>query len=117
MKQTKVNGVKLNKALDEFGSLDKSIEAMQKKNKKLKLDNTKLGLTKKNRPKQVQSLDSQLHERLYQVQSLADKIENYRFQYDLFEGFLAMVTGSPSRTSSLEGLITTFQKLAEDWLT
>ncbi len=117
MTQTKVNGIKLNKALEQFGSLDKSIEAMQKKEKKLKQDTAELQLTKNNLSKQVQSLDSQLHERLYQVQSLADKIEHYRFQYDLFEGFLAMVTGSPSKTSSLEGLITIFQKLAGDWLT
>ena len=117
MTQTKVNGIKLNKALEQFGSLDKSIEAMQKKEKKLKQDTAELQLTKNNLSKQVQSLDSQLHEQQCQVQSLADKIEHYRFQYDLFEGFLAMVTGSPSRTSSLEGLITTFQKLAEAWLT
>ena len=117
MTQTKVNGAKLNKALKQFGSLDKSIEAMQKKEKKLKQDTAELQLTKNNLSKQVQSLDSQLHERLHQVQSLADKIEHYRFQYDLFEGFLAMVTGSPSKTSSLEGLITIFQKLAGDWLT
>ena len=117
MTQTKVNGTKLNKALEQFGSLDKSIEAMLKKEKKLKQHNAKLQKTKNNRSKQVQSLDSQFHERLYQVQSLADKIEHYKFQYDLFEGFLAMVTGSPSRTSSLEGLIATFQKLTEEWRT
>jgi len=117
MTQTKVNGIKLNKALKQFGSLDNSIVAMQKQNEQLMKQNAKLQLTKNNLSKQVQSLDSQLHERLYQVQSLADKIEHYKFQYDLFEGFLAMVTGSPSRTSSLEGLITTFQKLTEDWLT
>ena len=35
MAQTKVNGIKLNKALEQSGSLDKSIEAMQKKEKKL----------------------------------------------------------------------------------
>jgi len=117
MTQPKVNGVKLNKSLEQFGSLDKSIEAMQKKEKKLKQNNAKLQLRENNLSKQVQSLDSQLHERQCQVQSLADKIEHYRFQYDLFEGFLSMVTGSPSRTSSLEGLITTFQKLTEGWLT
>ncbi|MFC1984234.1 hypothetical protein ACFLVO_04415 [Chloroflexota bacterium] len=33
MAQTKVNGIKLNKALEQFGSLDKSIKAMQKKEK------------------------------------------------------------------------------------
>jgi len=117
MTQTKVNGIKLNKALEQFGLLDNSIVAMQKQNEQLMKQNAKLQLTKNNLSKQVQSLDSQLHERQYQVQSLADKIEHYRFQYDLFEGFLAMVTGSPSRTSSLEGLITTFQKLTEGWLT
>ena len=117
MTQAKVNGAKLNKSLEQFGSSDKSIEAMQKKEKKLKQDTAELQLTKNNLSKQVQSLDSKLHKRLYQVQSLADKIEHYRCQYDLFEGFLAMVTGSPSKTSSLEGLITIFQKLAGDWLT
>ena len=48
MTQTKVNGIKLNKALKEFGSLDKSIEAMQKKEKKLKQDTAELRQTKNN---------------------------------------------------------------------
>ena len=74
MKQTKVNRVKLNKALKEFGSLDKSIEAMQKKEKKLKQHNVKLGLTKNNRSKQVQSLDSQFHKRQGQLRSLRIKL-------------------------------------------
>ncbi len=117
MAQTKVNGVKLNKALKQFGSLDKSIEAMQKKEKKLKQDTAELQLTKNNLSKQVQSLDSQLHQRQGQLQSLSDKIEYYRSQYDLFEGFLAMVGSSPSTTDSLEALIATFQKLAKGWQT
>ncbi len=117
MTQTKVNGVKLNKALEQFGSLDKSIEAMEEKEKKLAQNIAKLQLKETNLSKQTKSLDSQLHERLYQVQSLANTIEHYKSQYDLFEGFLAMVGSSPSRTSSLEGLITTFQKLTEGWVT
>ena len=63
MTQTKVNGIKLNKALEEFGSLDKSIEAMQKKRKKLKQHNAKLQMSKTNLSEQVQSLASQVHER------------------------------------------------------
>ena len=117
MTQTKINGVKLNKALEQFGSLDKSIEAMQKQKKKLKQYNAKLQINKNNLSKQVQSLNSQFHERQGQLQSLSDKIEHYRSQYDLFEGFLAMIAASPSATSSLEGLITTFQKLTEGWQT
>lgn len=117
MTQAKVNGAKLNKALGQFGSLDKSIKAMQKKEKKLKQDTAELQLTRNNLSKQVQSLDSQLHERQGQLQSLSDKIEYYRSQYDLFEGFLAMVGSSPSTTDSLEALIATFQKLAKGWQT
>ena len=117
MIQTKVNGVKLNKNLKQFGSLDKSIEAMQKKEKELKQGNTKLQIDKNDLSKQVQSLDSQFHERQGQLQSLSDKIEYYRSQYDLFEGFLAMVGSSSSTTDSLEALIATFQKLAKGWQT
>ena len=116
MTQTKVNGAKLNKALKEFGSLDNSIEAMQKKEKKLKQDTAELQLTKNNRSKQIQSLDSQIHERQGQLQSLSDNVERYRSQYGLFEGLLAMLAGSPSVTNSLETLITILQKLASnDW--
>ena len=80
-------------------SLDKSIEALQKKEKKLTRHNVKLQLTKNNLSKQVQSLNSQFHERQGQLQSLSDKIEHYRSQYDLFEGFLAMIAASSSATS------------------
>ncbi len=62
MTQTKVNGVKLNKALQHFGSLDKSIEAMQKQNEQFMKQNAKWQLTKNSRSKQIQSLDSQIHE-------------------------------------------------------
>ncbi len=116
MTPTKVNGAKLNKALEEFGSLDKSIEAMQKKEKKLTQNTAKLQLRDTTLSKQVQSLDSQIHERQDQLQLLSDKIEHYKSQYDLFEGFLAMVADSPSATNSLETLITTLQKLvSNDW--
>ena len=116
MTQPKVNGVKLNKALGQFGSLGKSIEAMQKKERKLTQHNAKLQLIEDNLSKQVQSLDSHFHKRQGQLQWLSDEIEHQRSQYDLFEGFLAMVAGSPSVTNSLEALIATFQKLAdEDW--
>ena len=118
MAQTKVNGIKLNKALEQFGSLDKSIEAMQKKETELKQCNAKLQINKNNLSKQVQSLNSQSHEKRGQLQSLLDNIDHYKSQYDLFEGFLAMVVGSPSVTSSLEALIAIFQKLAgENWHT
>ncbi|MBA7652498.1 hypothetical protein ES703_60333 [subsurface metagenome] len=42
MTQTKVNGIKLNKALEQFGSLDNSIVAMQKQNEQLMKQNAKL---------------------------------------------------------------------------
>ena len=116
MTQTKVNGAKLNKALQHFGSLDKSIEAMQKQNGQLTQHNVKLRQTKNNLSKQVQSLDSQIHERQGQLQSLSDNVERYRSQYGLFEGLLAMLAGSPSATNSLETLIIILQKLASnDW--
>ena len=116
MTQTKVNGAKLNKALQHFGSLDKSIEAMQKQNEQLTQHNVKLRQTKNNLSKQTQSLYSQIHERQSQLQSLSDNVERYRSQYGLFEGLLAMLAGSPSVTNSLETLIAILQKLASnDW--
>ncbi len=115
MTQTKIDGIKLNKALEQFGSLDKSIDAMQSKEKELKQYNVKLQLTNDNLSKQVKSLENQIHEWQSQLQLLSDKIKHHSLQYDLFEGFLAMVAGSPSVTNSLEALIATFQKLAEGW--
>jgi len=114
MTQPKVDGVKLNKALEQFGSLAKSIDTMQKKEKKLKQHNSELQLTGDNLSKQVKSLDNQLHERQGELRSLSDNIERNRLQYNLFEGFLAMLTGSPSATNSLETLITILQKLTGD---
>jgi len=118
MTKSKVDGVKLNKALKQFGSLDKSIEAMQKKNENLKLDNAKLLQADINLSEQVNLKNNQLHVLQDQLNSLSDKIAKLKPQYDLFEGFLAMVTSSPSITDPLEALIATFQKLVEGgWYT
>ena len=56
MTQPKVDGVKLSKALEQFSSLDKSIQAMKEKGKKLKQYTVKLQLIEDSLLKQVKPL-------------------------------------------------------------
>jgi len=119
MKTKKFNGEKINKALEEFGSLAKANESMRKENEQLKQDNTKLKLERSKESSKLKKLNGKVQYKQNQLQSLSNKVEKHQPQYDLFEGFIAMVADSPSVQDPLETLIATFQKLrqGEGWET
>jgi hypothetical protein len=122
MTSPKYDPDKLKKALDKFGSLEAAIEALESKkadlevhNEKLKQKSTELQVNVDDLSKKAELKSKELQEGQRQLQVLSDKIKEHEYQYKLFEGFLAMLAGSPSTKSSLEKLIATLQKLADSW--
>ncbi len=99
----KVNSSKLKDAIDRFGSLQNALEALQKEklaltrdNNQLKQENTKLKLNREKLSAEVTNLEDELNSNKIKLKLILENIEQYKRQYELFEGFLAMVVGSPS---------------------
>jgi archaellum component FlaC/predicted RNA-binding Zn-ribbon protein involved in translation (DUF1610 family) len=115
-----IDAGKLNKALDKFGSLQKAIKQMEqemvtlrKQNSELKKGNDKLSALRNKLASQIEGKGTKVQNLQNQLQSLANKIDVYGSQYELFCGFMAMVTESPSVTDSIDNLIKIFLKLKE----
>jgi FtsZ-binding cell division protein ZapB len=118
MEVKEIDYAKLNEAVEKFGSLQKvnaQLEkdklALEKKNVKLKQENEKLMANRNNLVGQVDDLNTKVKNYQDQLQSLANKINIYSHQYELFCGFMIMVTESPSVTDSIDTIIASFQKL------
>ena len=114
----KANGVKLKKAIEEFGSLEKAVQALRKEklsleksNAQLEQQNAELKLNRDGLFAEVQSLYGKLGGQKKELNSLLNEVKKYGHQQELFEGFLAMLLGSPSVTGSLQNLIQLFQEL------
>lgn len=119
MEKPKTNGMKLKKAIDKFGSLQKAIEqieedkaTLEKQNAQLCKENAQLKLTRENLLGEMKELEKKNHEKETEYEVLANKIKQHSYQYELFEGFLAMVVGSPSVTAPIQALIATFRNLS-----
>jgi hypothetical protein len=120
MATPKVNGAKLKRAIEEFGSLEKAVEglrneklALKKESGQLKQENAKLKLNRDKWLAEVKQLDDRVSHRTRQFEQLSDIVKEYRRQYDLFESFLAMVASSPSVADSLEALISSLRTLLD----
>ena len=120
MATPKVNGAKLRQAIEKFGSLEKAVEglqneklALEKENGQLKKENARLTVNRDQRLAEVKELDDRVNHRARQFEQLSDIVKQYSRQYDLFEGFLAMITSSPSVGDSVESLISVLRTLLE----
>ena len=120
MEAKDIDFAKLNEAVEKFGSLQKAnaqLEkdklALEKGNAQIKQENKKLVATRDKLASQIDDMNAKITSGQSQLQSLANKIEVYSYQYKLFCGFMAMVTESPSVTDSIDALIASFQKLKE----
>jgi hypothetical protein len=116
----KVNGAKLKQALEKFGSLEKAVEglqneklALEQEKSQLRKDNAKLQLNRDKGLAEVKEFDDRINHRVKQFEQLTHIVEESRRQYDLFEGFLAMMASSPSVTDSLEALINSLRTLLD----
>jgi hypothetical protein len=113
-----VDGNKLKQAILKFGSLEKSVTALQKErqllltqNNELKQKVAKLRLESDNLIAENLDMKNKLDQQKKQLQLQSERIEHQNRQFRLFEGFLAMLVGSPSVTKSMESLIASLQML------
>jgi len=120
METKEVDFAKLNEAVEKFGSLQKvnaQLEkdklALEKGNAQLKQENKNLAATRDKLAGQLEDMNTKMEDYQSQLQSHAKKIEVHSYQYELFCGFMAMVTESPSVTDSIDTIIASFQKLKE----
>ena len=116
MEAVKINGAKLKQAVEEFGSLEKAIEnieikkeVLEKESSKLQKINEELKLSKEKLTADIDELTNEFSEKKKKLQLLADNLGKWERQYNLFQGFIAMLVGSPSVDTSLKNLISLLQ--------
>lgn len=120
MVAAKINGAKLKQAVDKFDSLEKAIENFENKKEVLEKESSKLQktyeelkLTKEKFIADIDDLTNEYSEQKKKLQSLGDNFGKWERQYNLFQGFIAMLIGSPSAETSLKSLISLLQELTE----
>ena len=120
MAAAKINGTKLKQAVEKFGTLEKAIENLENKKEvleressKLKKESEELKLAKKKHTADLDDMANECAEKKKKLQSLADNIGKWERQYNLFQGFIAMLLGSPSADTSLKSLLSLLQELTE----
>jgi len=124
MAAAKINGAKLKQAVEKFGSLEKAIENLQnekevldKNSSNLQKANEELKLAKKKLMADIDGLANEYGEKKKKLQLLADNFNKWERQYNLFQGFIAMLLGSPSADTSLKNLISVLQEGTESgWM-
>lgn len=120
-----IDAGKLKQAIREFGSLEKALEQQRHDNKSLRqrrdqLINESESLIRKKGEliTNINMTKVKLGHREEELQKLSEIFSIYDRQYDLFQGFLAMLLGSPSVGKSLKDLIILLQKLVDSgWST
>ena len=120
MNSGKIDGSKLKKAIDEFGSLEKAAEGLRhqaailkKQNQQLAQEKAQLASTIQRLTGEIKVLDGRLKEKQDESRSLAQKVGEQSRQFDLFGALMAMIAGSPSAADSLRALIESLQELAD----
>ena len=86
MKVAKFDGAKINKALDEFGSLDKALESMQKEKvilegqiEQLEQSITKLKLERGKSSSALKVINGKFQYKQNQLQSISRKVAKHQF--------------------------------------
>lgn len=120
MAVAKINGAKLKQAVEKSGSLEKAIEnyknkkeVLEKESSKLQKANGELRLAKEKLLADIDDLTNEYGEQKKKLQLLADALDRWERQYNLFQSFIAMLLGSPSAEISLKSLISLLQELTE----
>jgi hypothetical protein len=115
-----IDYAKLNEAVEKFGSLQKATAqlekdklALEKGNAQFRQENKNLAATRDKLTSQVKDINTKKEDYQSQLQSLSNQLKVHSYQYELFCGFITMVTASPSVTDSIDILIAAFQKLKE----
>lgn len=118
MEKSKI-GMKLKEAIDHYGSLQEATESRELKKKALEEDikkrREKVKQLKQKKCKlnsQINGLNKKYFSEKKKLESIAAKVSKWEGQYELFEGFLAMLVTSPSVSTSLKNLSDLLQELA-----
>lgn len=119
-----VSGSKLKQALEKFGSLGKALEELQKERLSLEKDNNLLRQMNSRVKSRIdrlfatnKELDDLISNQMNELDQISAIIEQHLRQYELFQGFLAMMEGSPSVTSSIKALIGSLEIATSGWKT
>lgn len=117
---TKIDGIKLKEAIDQFGSLQEALknleskkEALENRVSKRKKENHQLKLEKDEFVFDIEGLKKQFDEEKKKLESLAVNFGQWERQYNLFQSFIAMLLSSPSVETSLKSLISLLEELVE----
>jgi predicted RNA-binding Zn-ribbon protein involved in translation (DUF1610 family) len=111
-------GTKLKEAIDHYGSLQKVTEHLEVKKESLEKDiknrEEKIQQSKQKKfklNKQINRVKKKYLLETKKLESIAAATGKVERQYNLFQGFVAMLVGSPSVSTSLKNLIDLFQEL------
>lgn len=111
---------KINKAAREFNSLQEAVGILENKNAELKaeentlmLSASRLRIAKQKVLAEMNNLIEQRNHLQNEVKEVAEKVEKWQRQYQLFESFIAMLLKTSSFEASVEGLVSLFQELSE----
>ncbi len=118
MKKTSIDGMSLKEAFDRYGSLQKAISAGKSDKKALDKEVSQrkdeihsLILEKDKLVSGIADLKKQFDAEKKKVELVAANVAKWERQYNLFEGFLAMLLTSPSVMSSHKNLSNLLEEL------
>jgi hypothetical protein len=123
----KVDGAKLKQALEEFGSLEKAVDSLKIQKKALEADVSALIGKRANRFSEIKRLENNINEYKQNLADLKEAFQKYKqgsdeyintvkqfkLQYAMFAGFIAMLQTSPSEKSGIRELASYILMLGE----
>jgi len=121
MNDKKLDVKKIKEAVEYYGSLEESIEALHKdkhalENHKKQLNDevSALNTTRRSLESDISSLNADIATAREKILAEKEKIKQYSYQYDLLLSFLAMLVSSPSVSEATESLISLFRSLSQN---
>ncbi len=127
MADPKVNGARLKRALDEFGSLQEAVDSLKGQREALRTDVsalakgktnllqeiTRLELNIKKREENLTRLEEASQKYKQDVDEYVNSIKQFMLQYHIFESFLAMLQTSAPEKKSIKDLATRILMVGE----
>ncbi len=119
-----VDTVKLGQAIDDFGSLERANDSLRRErdvlikgNGALSEEKASLGAQRNELLHSLKVTQQKDEEEKQRIREIAAHRIQYKRQQELFDGFVAMLCGSPSRAESAECIKSLVTTLSEDeWL-
>ena len=96
---------------NEIATLEDERASLEKENSQRENRNSELEMTKDETSTAITDMANRLTDKKFELNRLSQDIERDRRQYELFQGFLAMIASSPSATGSIKAVIASLQEL------